>query len=175
MRVQKLSIASKSISNTVATGSDNEFKFPLLLQPEMIKAEKDALDNAVTSLGLSKNNAEKLQSAIDELYMAALTSYRYCLNYRTATLDQNGQPTGQIKETLHGQSPTMGNGRPVRIGDSCWLNSYDNGDIQRLGSFDCKKKAFFDQIESSFQEERKENGLTSAPAEDTVNNPYGDE
>ena len=175
MRVQKLSIASESISNTVATGSDNEFRFPLLLSPEMIQAEKEQVDSVVDGLKLSKDNAEKLKAAINDLHMAALTSYKYCLNYRTGIVNQDGSPTGQVKETLMSQNVPMVNGRPVRIGDSCWLNSFDNGDVQRLGSFDCKKKAFFDQIERSFQEERAEKGLTAAPTQDTVDNPFGDQ
>ena len=93
MRVRRLSIASESISNTVATGSDNEFRFPLLLSPEMIQAEKDQVDSVVDSLKLSKDNAEKLKAAINELHMAALTSYKYSLNYRTGIVNQDGSPT----------------------------------------------------------------------------------
>jgi hypothetical protein len=176
MRVQKLSIASESISNAVATGSDNEFRFPLLLSPEMIQAEKTALDDAINNAsGIKKADAEKIKEAIDALHMAALTSYKYCLNYRTGIVNQDGSPTGQTKETLMSQNVPMVNGRPVRIGDSCWLNSFDNGDIQRLGSFDCKKKAFFDQVERSFQEDLTEKGLTVAPSQDNVDNPFGNQ
>ena len=175
MRVKKLTIASESISNTVATGSDNEFRFPLLLSPEMIQVEKTALDNAIENAsGIKKDDAKRIKEAVDALHMAALTSYKYCLNYRTGIVDQTGQPTGQIKETLQSQNVPMLNGRPTRIGSSCWLNSFDNGDIQRLGSFDCKKKAFFDQVEATFQEERTDNGLTTPRSEENIENPFGD-
>jgi|SaaInl4_100m_RNA_FD_contig_21_2387068_length_796_multi_13_in_0_out_0_2 hypothetical protein len=176
MRVQKLGIASESIGNQLVSDSNSEFQFPLLLSPSAIKTEKEALDDMINSLGLKKADKEKLQLVSDELHDAALKSYRYCFNYRIGIVDQNNQPTGETVETLKEQNVPMVNNRPVRIGRSCWLNSYDNGEIQRLGAFNCKKRVFFEQMERQFQVEREEKGLT-APAQEAeqVENPFGDQ
>ena len=177
MRVHKLGIASESVKNQAVAGSDNEYQFPLLLSPEMIQKETETLDSAIENAsGITKADIEKIKEAVDAFHDAALKSYRYCLNYRTGILDQNGQPTGQSIETLNDPNTPMINNRPIRVGRAAWLNSYDNGEVQRLGSFDCKKRIFFDQIERDFQAGRvQENSSSSQNASEEVTNPFGDQ
>lgn len=160
---KKLTVASESISSSVNSSSDKEFQFPLVLIPESLNSEKDALDTAIEGTNLSKAAKEEISELAMNLYEAACSEARFCLNWRIVD-----ERTGEVLESLFEE-----NGRPTTRKE-VWLNSFENGERISLGKVEIAKKSFKAHIEKAYQAYREEIG-ESAPSQDVENIDSADE
>jgi len=179
------STAAAGSFSTVATEAGTDWSFLLLNDSSSLKAEINALDQAIDSVKSNKVNKdmeialENVNNAVKALANTAMNTYRYVLNFRNQPGGQ-GNPVLSMSEVSSIKEATAarprGQGYPPV---SCWLNVEDNnGRMVPIAPVNLSnaKDLFMEQIEKDFQVYRKENGVNTpvAQSESMDSTPFDD-